>query len=45
MKVAKLPHSGQTGEFTGRENPDMLYRDVIKEQGTLMLLGVDSVLG
>ena len=36
--LAKFQHSGQTAEFMGHENPDMLYkhyRDVIKEQGDI----------
>jgi integrase len=36
--LAKFQHSGQTAEFMGHANPDMLYkhyRDVIKEQGDI----------
>jgi hypothetical protein len=38
----KFQDFGQTAESMGRENPDMLYknyREVIKEQGTLMSSG------
>jgi hypothetical protein len=38
-RAAKFQTFGQTAESMGRENPDMLYknyREVIKEQGTLM---------
>ena len=36
--LAKFQHAGQTAEFMGHANPDMLYkhyRDVIKEQGDI----------
>ena len=36
--LAKFQHAGQTAEFMGHANPDMLYkhyRDVIKEQSDI----------